>query len=191
MQLIPFDPFAVAVDHRQFLFMPIYFLLVALPFFCSGLAISWLLVRGASQINRLYGYDLLGAGLGCALVALVIPQFGGTGSVLFAALVGAAAAAYFSVRGHRSLVMTSISCAALLLAASFRGERIIPIHVSANKHPHAIPAIYSAWNTLSLVQVVEDPPQGKEPGSRTMFIDSGTAATGINDLRPDGSGSAS
>ena len=68
MQRIPFDPFSVAVDHRQFLFMPIYFLLVALPFFCSGLAISLLLTRGSRAINLLYGYDLLGAGAGCALV---------------------------------------------------------------------------------------------------------------------------
>ncbi|HXJ91438.1 MAG TPA: hypothetical protein VMT20_00980 [Terriglobia bacterium] len=185
MQRIPFDPFSVAVDRRQFLFMPIYFLLVALPFFCSGLAISLLLVRGASQINRLYCYDLLGAGLGCALVALVIPRFGGSGSVLFAAFVGAAAAVCFSSRAQRALVTLSALSAVLLLAASFRGERTIPIHISANKHPHAIRAIYSAWNTLSLVEVVDSPPQGKEPGSRTMFIDSGTAATGISDLRPD------
>jgi hypothetical protein len=60
MQRIPFDPFSVAIDHRQFLFMPVYFLLVALPFFCSGLAISLLLTRGSTAINRLYGYDLLG-----------------------------------------------------------------------------------------------------------------------------------
>lgn len=64
MQRVPFDPFSVAVDHRQFLFMPLYFLLVTLPFFCSGLAISLLLTRGSNEINRLYAYDLLGAGLG-------------------------------------------------------------------------------------------------------------------------------
>jgi hypothetical protein len=77
MQWIPFDPFSVAVDHRQFLHMPLYFLLVALPFFCSGLAISLLLTRGSKEINRLYAYDLLGAGAGCALIALVIPRLGG------------------------------------------------------------------------------------------------------------------
>jgi hypothetical protein len=51
MQRIPFDPFSVAVDHRQFYFMPIYFLLMALPFFCSGLAISLLLTRGSTEIR--------------------------------------------------------------------------------------------------------------------------------------------
>ncbi len=38
---------------------------------------------------------------------------------------------------------------------------------------------------MSFVQVVEFPADGKEPAARTMFIDSGTAATGISDLRPD------
>ena len=45
--------------------------------------------------------------------------------------------------------------------------------------------MYLAWNTLSLVHVMEFPTEGKEPGSRMMFIDSGMAATGISDLSPD------
>jgi len=185
MQRIPFDPFSVAVDHRQFYFMPIYFLLVAFPFFCSGLAISLLLTRGSREINRLYGYDLLGAGLGCALVALVIPRFGGTGSVLLAAFVGALSAMCFAWPARRALAVTASLVSAILLAASFRGERVIPIHVSANKLGRSMSPIYSAWNTLSLVQVVEFPAEGKEPSLRRMLIDSGTAATGIADLRPD------
>jgi predicted membrane-bound spermidine synthase len=185
MQRVPFDPFSVAVDHRQFYFMPIYFLLVALPFFCSGLAISLLLTRGSTEINRLYAYDLLGAGLGCALVALVIPRFGGTGSVLVAAFVGGLSAVCFVWPVKRALAATAVLVSAILLAASFRGDRVIPIHVSANKQRRIIPSIYSAWNTLSFVQVVDIPGEGKEPGARRLFIDAGTAATGIGDLRPD------
>jgi Spermine/spermidine synthase domain len=185
MQRIPFDPFSVAVDHRQFYFMPIYFLLVALPFFCSGLAISLLLTRGSAEINRLYGYDLLGAGTGCALVALVIPRFGGTGSVLLAAFVGGLSAVCFAGQARRALATTAALVSVILLGASFYGERVIPIHVSANKLGRTINPIYSAWNTLSFVQVVESPAEGKEPGSRRMLIDAGTAATGIEDLRPD------
>ena len=185
MQRIPFDPFSVAVDHRQFLFMPIYFLLVALPFFCSGLAISLLLTRGSKAINRLYGYDLLGAGTGCAFVALVIPAFGGTGSVLMAAFVGALSALCFAWRSRRALALTAAFVSLALLAASSKGDKVVPIHVSANKNRRSINAIYSAWNTLSFVQVVEYPAEGKDPAARVMFIDSGTAATGISDLRPD------
>src|SRR6266481_8514653 len=184
LQRIPFDPFSVAVDHRQFLFMPIYFLLVALPFFCSGLGISLLLTRGSKEINRLYGYDLLGAGVGCALVALVIPRFGGTGSVLVAAFVGALSAVFFAW-GSRLVPATAALVSLVFLAASFYGERLIPIHVSANKRSTSINAIYSAWNTMSLIQVVEFPPEGKKPAARIMYIDAGTAMTGIYDLRPD------
>lgn len=185
MQRIPFDPFSVAVDHRQLLFMPIYFLLVALPFFCSGLAISLLLTRGSKAINRLYGFDLLGAGAGCALVALVIPRFGGTGSVLLAAFVGALSAVCFAGNLRRVLATTAAFVSVVLLAASLKGDKVVPIHVSANKSRRSIHSMYSAWNTLSLVQVVELPAQGKDPAARMMIIDSGTAATGISDLRPD------
>ena len=185
MQRIPFDPFSVAVDRRQLLFMPIYFLLVALPFFCSGLAISLLLTRGSKSINRLYGYDLLGAGAGCALVALVIPRFGGSGSVLVAAFVGALSAVCFTWNSRRVLATTAAIFSLALLAASFRGDKVVPIHVSANKSRRSIHSIYSAWNTMSLVQVFEFPAQGKDPATRMLSIDSGTAATGIGDLRPD------
>ena len=133
MQLIPFDPFSVAVDHRQFYFMPIYLLLVSLPFFCSGLAISLLLTRGLKEINRLYAFDLLGAGIGCALVALVIPRFGGTGSVLLAAFVGGLSTLCFAWPTRRPLATAAAFVSVMLLIASFRGEKIIPIHVSANK----------------------------------------------------------
>src|SRR5690242_15965653 len=92
MQKIPFDPFAVAVEHRQLFCMPSYFLVAAIPFFWSGLAISLLLTRGSNEVNRLYAYDLVGAGIGCALVTLTIPRFGGSGAVLFSAFVGALAA---------------------------------------------------------------------------------------------------
>jgi hypothetical protein len=118
-------------------------------------------------------------------VALVIPRFGGTGSVLLAAFVGGLSAVCFAWSSQRVLTITAALVSLVLLAASFRGEKLLPIHVSANKSRRNINSMYSAWNTLSLVQVVEFPAQGKDPAARIMFIDSGTAATGISDLRPD------
>src|SRR5215469_2736233 len=44
MQRIPFDPFWLLVDRRPFVYMPLYYMVLAAPFFCSGLAIS--LLRG-------------------------------------------------------------------------------------------------------------------------------------------------
>ena len=83
------------------------------------------------------------------------------------------------------MLIAGIASTALLLAASFRGERMIPIHVSANKLPQSLPNIYSAWNAMSLVQVMDYPESAKMSAMRKIVIDAGTAATGIPDLRPD------
>src|SRR5690348_1339296 len=53
-QRIPFDPFNLLSDRRQLWFMPVYFVVVALPFFCAGLALALLFTRGSAMVNRLY-----------------------------------------------------------------------------------------------------------------------------------------
>src|SRR5207253_2137231 len=141
-----------------------------------------LLTRGSKEINRLYGYDLLGAGIGCALVALVIPRFGGTGSVFVAAFVGALSAVFFAW-GSRLVPATAALVSLAFLAASFYGERFIPIHVSANKRSTSINAIYSAWNTMSLVQVVEFSPEGKKLTARIMYSCSRTRGAALSGAR--------
>src|ERR1700732_5215406 len=73
MQRIPFSPFYLILDAWQLVYTPLYYLILAAPFFCSGLAIALLLSRGGRAVDRLYGADLLGAGLGCAAVAGVMP----------------------------------------------------------------------------------------------------------------------
>ena len=53
------------------------------PFFLSGFILSLLFTEYASSFGRLYAWDLAGAALGCILVPLLIPGFGGPG-LLFA-----------------------------------------------------------------------------------------------------------
>src|SRR5215467_12898324 len=54
MQRLPFDPFSLFTERRQLLFMPLSYVLISLPFFCSGLALALLFTRGSERINRLY-----------------------------------------------------------------------------------------------------------------------------------------
>src|SRR5882724_11052833 len=88
MQRIPFDPFSLFADRWQLLFMLLYYVILSLPFFCAGLALALLFTRGAERINSLYACDLVGAGVGCAMIALVMPAFGGSGSIIIAAVLG-------------------------------------------------------------------------------------------------------
>ena len=68
LQRIPFDPFSLLMDRRQIYFMPLHYIVISIPFFCSGLCFALLFFRGTPQINRLYAFDLLGAGVGCAAI---------------------------------------------------------------------------------------------------------------------------
>src|SRR5947207_15978112 len=85
MQRIPFDPFSLFSDKRQLAFMPLYYIVISLPFFCSGLALAPLFTRAGPRVNSVYAFDLVGAAAGCGALALVMPAFGGSGSVLLAA----------------------------------------------------------------------------------------------------------
>src|SRR3954467_7153418 len=103
LQRIPFDPFSLFSDKRQLGFMPLYYIVISLPFFCSGLALALLFTRGGTSVNRLYAFDLVGAGLGCAGLALIMPRFGGSGSVVVAAALGLLAAAVFGCRSAKKI----------------------------------------------------------------------------------------
>jgi hypothetical protein len=188
MQKIPFDPFRLLSDRKQLLFMPIYYLVVAAPFFCSGLAIGLLLFRGRDRANQLYAADLLGAAVGCAAIAVVMPVFGGSGSVVVAAALGFLAAAVFGFAKSRPLAAAGASLMVLTLPLGFAADRLVPISVSASKwhplRPTDRAPVYTAWNTFSRVDVYSLPPapeKGWPDAGFSIMIDAG-AGTGIADL---------
>lgn len=185
MQHIPFDPFALFSDKRQFVTMPLYYLTASVPFFCSGLALGLLFTRGVAGINRLYAFDLIGAGLGCAAIASVMPVFGGSGSVVVAAAIGLLAATIFAIPKASRL---AIVCAGLSIGAIFfapKANAVLPITVTSVKLHRKTPPIYTAWNTFSRIDVFESPsdPKSGFPSMRRFVFDAGTAVTGIHDLR--------
>lgn len=189
MQVIPFDPFELLSSRRQLLFMPLYYIVAAAPFFCSGLAIALLLFRGRESANRLYAADLLGAGLGCAAIAVVMPVFGGSGSVLLAAALGFIAASVFGFAEARPLAAVGITLAILALPLAIIADKLIPISVTSSKHHTLQPVdtapIYSAWNTFSKVDVYHlpaAPENGRPDAGFSIIIDAGAAGTAIADL---------
>ncbi|MEJ1464931.1 MAG: spermidine synthase [Candidatus Sedimenticola sp. (ex Thyasira tokunagai)] len=69
---LPLNPMAMAWDGRQLLHFIAIYLLLSLPFFAVANAIGITLWRFPGQINRVYAADLLGAGLGAALVIALL-----------------------------------------------------------------------------------------------------------------------
>ena len=191
MQRIPFDPFGKAADWRQIFFMPLYYLDLTAPFFCSGLAIALLFTRRPGDVDRLYAADLLGAGSGCALLAAVMPVFGGAGSVVVAAAIGLLAAAVFGVVRARALAVTAILLIVLAIPLARFSERALPISVAPSKQhpllPHTSSAspLFMQWNGSSRVDVYDleaRPEEGWPDSGISLVIDGGTAATGLGDI---------
>ena len=188
-QQIPFDPFNLYADKMQFLYMPVTYILVSVPFFFAGLALSLLFSRYPANINRLYAFDLTGAALGCFAIIFTMSYFGGGGSVLFAATFAGIAAILFS---NKSLKVLN-SIAGLLIIATFfialHADKIIPLHITANKGLSGLKnkPVFTKWNTFSRIDLYIDSsdlsPQKKSPG---FSIDLGTAFTGLwFDCKPD------
>ncbi|MBV8361777.1 MAG: hypothetical protein JO189_28160 [Deltaproteobacteria bacterium] len=189
MQLIPFSPFHLILDPWQLIYTPLYYLVLAAPFFCSGLAIAVLLSRGGGAVNRLYGADLLGAGLGCAAVVGLMPAFGGSGSVAVAATVGLIAAlAFNSFRPSTFSFLVGLAAVGML-AFAFAADQVLPISIIPEK-THALKPvgrspIYTKWNAFSKVDVYAAPPvpeQGRPGPGFSIIIDEGAAGTAIPDL---------
>jgi len=93
---VPLEPFDVITSKTELAKFVLYFLVVSVPFFFAGLSITIALRAAGQEVNRLYFWDLLGAGLGCALVVAAIdwletPRVALLVGVLFA-LAGALAA---------------------------------------------------------------------------------------------------
>jgi hypothetical protein len=190
MQRIPFQPFWLLVQRRQFIYMLLYYIVLAAPFYCSGLAISLLLSRGGKEVNRLYAADLLGAGVGCVAVCAVTPMFGGSGSIAIAAMLGIISALFFNSFRLTRLTLIGGLSAVGMLALAFVAEQVMPIHAIPEKHHPLQPVngspIYTEWNSFSKIDVYElpmDPEKGRpDPGFRSIIIDAGAAGTGIGDL---------
>jgi hypothetical protein len=189
MQRIPFDPFGLLINRVQMLLMPLYYLNLTVPFFFSGLVIALLFSRGSKEVNRLYAADLFGAGIGCSLIAVVMPAFGGSGSVLVAASLGFLAVAAFGYSQARQLAVAGGVLVLTTLLIAFWGDHLIPISVLPSKlhplQPAGAQSIYTAWSAISKVDVYKLPrsvDKGRPQAGFSIIIDDGAAGTEVPDM---------
>jgi spermidine synthase len=156
----------------QLAYLTLVYLLLAFPFFFSGLTIGALLTYFPPQINRLYFADLTGAGLGCFAIVLIIPMAGGSGTLLIAAGI-AALACFCFVEKPRWLIAPAVVVAAICWSIPF-SESLFPttghsekryFNESLEKGKH----LYTGWSPASRIDVVT---MGRE--TSVIWIDGGT-----------------
>jgi len=203
---LPFDSFSIAWDRRQVLILLLHYLVLAVPFFCSGMAVGLLLACHPRDAQRLYAGNLAGSALGC-LLALGVPAWlGGEGAVLLSALLGGAGALCFLggisprqadriVSRQRGLLVGSASlvvlgCLAMLVwRPPFLSVRLSPYKglSYALQFPGA-EIVSQRWNSFSRVDVVESPGIRSLPGLSYRYADPLPPQQGIfvdgDDLSP-------
>ncbi len=158
---LPFDFGAVLTQPGRQLaaFAALYVALLA-PFLASGVVIASILTRHAHRVDRLYFWDLLGAGLG-ALGIIWLPSLVGPAAmlVMIAAAGAVVAALLFPAEGAR---VASIAAAVALgaLAAWIPGEMDFKTHVAKGDMDvgeAAARAEYSRWDPAAKIDVVKLP----------------------------------
>jgi len=67
-QRVPFNALEIVWDSRQFLYLAAIYLLFMLPFFFAAVCIALAFSCRSSLIERIYFFDLLGAGIGALMI---------------------------------------------------------------------------------------------------------------------------
>ena len=146
------------------------FLALALPYAASGMALATLFREQHAQSARWYMADLLGAGLGVALVVPVMQVLGAVnGALLAAACLGVAALLW------RTQLLSALAAAVLLLlfSANLRVE-ILPLNwqVLDDAKP-----LRQAWNDGAAIEVTRWDAFGRADllvsvgGVRQLYLD--------------------
>ena len=190
MNKIPFDPFSLLTEPVQFLYLPLYYLLITIPFFFAGLIITILLSRFKADVSKLYFFDLIGAGIACVAFIIIIPAVGGNGSIVFIAAFGFIAAIIFGFEKYKSLSLTALILMGLSFTFLIDSENRFPINVTANKiygnyikdRPDL--KIRTEWNTFSKVDVMKDEDKSQDGYDIYLaIIDAGNATTNIPNVK--------
>jgi predicted membrane-bound spermidine synthase len=89
-------PLTPSSSLRGTLTIALVYVVSAVPFFVGGTCLSLLLSRSGQEVNRIYFFDLLGAGASCLLIIPALNYLGGVTSLLTASAGAALAALMFA-----------------------------------------------------------------------------------------------
>ncbi|MFH1278287.1 MAG: hypothetical protein ABIK65_07905 [Candidatus Eisenbacteria bacterium] len=148
-------PFVYRVSLPALVSLFLIYAFAAVPFLLGGVTLGLALSRYRKRIGVVYGYDLVGAGVGCALVVPLLNRVSGPGAVFVVALAAAAGAALFAVDGSRRVLRMAVLVIvffAVLLGVQ-EGTGLFRIDFAKDELEKAI--LYEKWNALARVTVTD------------------------------------
>jgi len=137
--------------------------IASVPFVMSGVVVCLALTRFPDRINRLYAVDLLGAGLGCLLLAVVFNAIDGPSALILVAALAGLGALFFAIHcehrralGATVMVVVLLSGMAAFNALSAR-DGVAPIAIVWTKGVKDLSYRYETWNSFSRITIDGDP----------------------------------
>lgn len=127
---LPFDPIDVVRDPKALAILILYQCVSAAPFLFAGLTVSLALRAGAREVDRLYFWDLVGAGLGCLLAIPLMGWVSPPGALIVSSGVFLCAAAVFLSSGRARFVLGALG---LVVAAGATAAPMLTFEISPSK----------------------------------------------------------
>jgi len=197
---IPFDVFRLVWERHQIFYIILYYFLLSIPFLFAGLTISFALSKMPQLVNKIYFFDLVGAGCGTLMAVFIFFPKGDRGVILIIVLFALCASMSFGFRRHllfRSalIILVLISIVLILASPAWLSFRISPFKglPLALRYSEA-KIVITKWNSISRIDVLESPLirfapglsltfQNKLPDQVGLSIDGGelTAVTRLHD----------
>ncbi|HQH27059.1 MAG TPA: hypothetical protein PLP17_06655, partial [Oligoflexia bacterium] len=160
---IVFEPSSVTVFA-----LLITYLVVAVPFVCSGVCICLALTKCGAEVSRVYAADLAGAAASCIFAVVLLKIFDGPSAVVLAGVFPAAASFLFAgVNGDAGQSRRgAVLAAVLLLCGMVNGvlarAQMPFLRLQWVKGRMEKPLVYEQWNSFSRIAVWKT---GGEPAS--------------------------
>jgi hypothetical protein len=166
---------SLELSRSNFARLTAIYLVSAVPFFITGVEFSVLFAREAEHIPRLYGADLAGGALACLLVVPLLNWLGGPNTVLFAAVLAAAAGAVWAANPVARRLTVALATTLLLLIAANRSGKLIDIVYAKGMFRDPTWVEFSRWNAISRVEV------DRQGDAKTIVIDADASTYIMND----------
>ena len=181
-QQIPFDPLLLTLDPWQWSHLFALFLLLAVPFFFSGLTINLLLRIYPKQTFSLYGCDLIGAAAGSACFFLIAPHWLEMEWLALTSLTGSVAAACLVPQWYQRTLLVCLAGAFLaywqllgLPEWKMSPYKSLPLALKLSNSLH----LQTAWDAASRVDWLISPLARAAPGLSLNYRESLPPQIGI------------
>jgi hypothetical protein len=171
---IPFDPVKLSWSKMQLLYIGLYYMVLSIPFFFTGLIVATALASFSERAGLFYGADLLGAGIGSLgviffmtismpeTIVFVLSLFALTGSL---------------IAGEKRLKAISLVCILCVLAVVVLRPEFMKLRMSqykglevALRYPGA-EHVKTYGSPFSRIDVIKSPAVRFAPGLSLRYLD--------------------